>query len=105
MTVTCGSVMLSFEKDRKDANIKTAGDAVWWSATTVTTVGYGDKYPTTPAGRIVAAILMATGVGLFSTFSGTVAAILLNPQRGASEEVLEEVKALRSEIEQLRSPK
>jgi hypothetical protein len=48
---------------------------------------------------------MITGVGLFSTFSGTMAAMLLSPQRVTSEEVLQEVKALRSEIEQLRSSK
>src|SRR5262245_17396424 len=97
MMVTCGSVMLSVEKDVKDANIKTVGDPVWWAAATVSTVGYGDKYPTTPEGRIVAVILMVTGVGPFSTFSGTMAAMMLSPQRGTSEEVLQEVKALRSE--------
>jgi voltage-gated potassium channel len=105
MMVTCGSVMLSFEKDEKDANIKTVGDAVWWAASTVTTVGYGDRYPTTPEGRIVAVILMITGVGLFSTLSGTMAAMLLSPRRDTSEDVLQEVKALRFEIEQLRSSK
>lgn len=105
MMVTCGSAMLSLEKDAKGANIKTVEDAVWWAASTVTTVGYGDRYPTTLEGRIVAVILMVTGVGLFSTFSGTMAAMLLSPHRNNSEEVLQEIKALRSEIEQLRSSK
>jgi voltage-gated potassium channel len=105
MLITCGSAMLSLEKDAKGANIRTAEDAVWWAASTVTTVGYGDKYPTTLEGRIVAVILMITGVGLFSTFSGTMAAMLLSPHRNNSEEVLQEINALRSEIEQLRSSK
>ncbi|MFA5205647.1 MAG: ion transporter, partial [Lentisphaeria bacterium] len=46
-----------------EANIKTAGDALWWSFSTITTVGYGDCYPVTTLGRIIAAILMTAGVG------------------------------------------
>lgn len=47
-----------------NSNIKTAEDALWWSYTTITTVGYGDKYPVTTEGRIIAGILMTVGVGL-----------------------------------------
>ncbi len=56
-----------------NSNIKTAEDALWWSYTTVTTVGYGDKFPVTTEGRLIAAILMTAGVGLFGTFTGFVA--------------------------------
>ena len=59
------------------SNIKTAEDALWWSYSTLTTVGYGDKYPVTTEGRIIAAILMTTGVGLCGTFAGYIASILL----------------------------
>lgn len=52
-----------------ESNIKTAEDAIWWAFVTITTVGYGDKYPITTEGRIVAAILMTVGVGLFGTFT------------------------------------
>lgn len=52
-----------------ESNIKTAEDAIWWAFVTITTVGYGDKYPITSEGRIVAAILMTVGVGLFGTFT------------------------------------
>lgn len=55
------------------SNIKTAEDALWWSFVTVTTVGYGDKYPVTTEGRLIAAVLMVAGVGLFGTFTGFVA--------------------------------
>jgi voltage-gated potassium channel len=107
MVITCGAAVLSLEKDAKHANITNVGDALWWATTTVTTVGYGDKYPITPEGRIVAVILMITGVGLFSTFSGTVAAMLLSPQRkeetDTTVELLQEVKALRAEIQELKS--
>lgn len=60
--------ILQFETD-PNSNIKTAEDAIWWSYVTITTVGYGDKYPVTTEGRILAAILMTVGVGLFGTFT------------------------------------
>jgi len=63
--------ILQFEND-PNSNIKTAEDAVWWSYVTITTVGYGDKYPVTTEGRIIAAILMTVGVGLFGTFTAFV---------------------------------
>jgi voltage-gated potassium channel len=56
------------------SNIKTAEDALWWAYVTITTVGYGDKYPVTTEGRIIAAVLMTAGVGLFGTFTALVAA-------------------------------
>ncbi len=83
------------------ANIKTAGDALWWSVTTVTTVGYGDRYPVTPAGRAIAAALMVAGVGLFGAMSGIVASLFLG-QRRESEPVLAELKAMRVEMERMR---
>lgn len=63
--------ILQFETD-PNSNIKTAGDAIWWSYVTITTVGYGDKYPVTTEGRMIAAILMTVGVGLFGTFTAYV---------------------------------
>lgn len=56
-----------------NSNIKTAEDAIWWAYVTITTVGYGDKYPVTNEGRIIAAILITAGVGLFGTFTAYVA--------------------------------
>ena len=63
--------ILQFET-APDSNIKTAEDAIWWSYVTITTVGYGDKYPVTTEGRIIAVILMTVGVGLFGTFTAFV---------------------------------
>lgn len=56
-----------------DSNITSAGDALWWSYVTITTVGYGDLYPVTLEGRLVAVALMTTGVGLFGTLTAYVA--------------------------------
>ena len=60
-------------EDDPNSNIKTAEDAIWWAYVTITTVGYGDKFPVTTEGRIIAAILMTTGVGLFGTFTAFIA--------------------------------
>lgn len=64
--------ILNVETD-PNSNIKTAEDALWWAFVTITTVGYGDKFPLTTEGRIIAAVLMTAGVGLFGTFTGFVA--------------------------------
>ncbi len=68
--------ILQFETDA-NSNIKTAEDAIWWSYVTITTVGYGDKFPVTTGGRIIAAILMTAGVGLFGTFTAYISSLLL----------------------------
>ena len=54
------------------ANITNLGDALWWSATTMTTVGYGDYTPITPLGRIVAVIVMFAGIGIVVTLVGII---------------------------------
>lgn len=92
------AAILRFE-DRPNSNIRTADDAVWWAFTTITTVGYGDRYPVTPAGRFVAALLMATGVGLFSAFSAALAAWFLAPEE---KDTHVELAALAAEVAELR---
>jgi voltage-gated potassium channel len=56
-----------------DANITDFGDAIWWAVTTMTTVGYGDRYPVTSAGRMVAFALMIGGIALLGTATATLA--------------------------------
>jgi voltage-gated potassium channel len=89
-----------------EANITTAEEALWWSFVTITTVGYGDHYPVTPEGRIIAAALMTAGVGLFGTFTAYVASRFFGPgeeqQESTSEAVLERLEALSAEVQALR---
>ena len=98
MIVACSTAMLQMEKDPA-SNIKTAEDAVWWAFTTITTVGYGDRFPVTPEGRIVAAILMTVGVGLFGALSATLAAAFIARDEQQQEA---EIAVLRREIASLR---
>ena len=68
LLITSSISILIVETDL-NSNFKSAEDAIWWSITTITTVGYGDKYPVTTEGRIIATILMIYGVGIFGTIS------------------------------------
>lgn len=75
------------------SNIRTAEDALWWAMVTITTIGYGDCYPVTDAGRLIATVLMVSGIGLFGTLSGVAASIFLGT--GESERADSDATRLR----------
>ncbi len=81
--------VIKFESQNPNANIKTGGDAIWWGYVTMTTIGYGDRYPITPGGRMVGAILMTCGVGIFSVFTGFIANSFLAPRKKEKEAKVE----------------
>jgi voltage-gated potassium channel len=62
------------ERTVEGSNIQTFSDGLWWAVTTVTTVGYGDRYPTTTEGRFLAVLLMITGISLVGVITASVAA-------------------------------
>lgn len=96
-----GSIaILEFERPA-GGNIVNAEDAMWWVASTMTTVGYGDLYPITTEGRLIAVMLMTSGVGTFGMLSGLVAAWFLTPPKSDAETDLEEVKELLLEVRDL----
>ena len=97
LLVSSSIAILEFEVPN-GGNIATAEDAMWWSMSTMTTVGYGDRYPITSEGRLVAVFLMAAGVGLFGTLSGAVASWFLSPAAKEADGDLEEVKSLLLEV-------
>jgi voltage-gated potassium channel len=68
---------LAFEARSPGSTIRNYGDALWWAAVTVTTVGYGDKVPITAAGRGVATVLMITGISLFGLLSATISSYFI----------------------------
>jgi voltage-gated potassium channel len=102
LLVTTAAIAVLQLETAPEANIRTAEDALWWAAATITTVGYGDRYPVSSEGRIVAVLLMTAGVGLFGTFSGLVASWFLRPgearQESEMDELLAEVRELREEL-------
>jgi len=95
----CGALaVLDAERANPEANITTFGDAIWWAVTTMTTVGYGDRYPTTGTGRLAAAGLMVAGIALLGSVTATLASWLLEQLNVAQEE---EVLDLRAEVAEL----
>lgn len=65
--------VLDAERDAPNGTITTFQDATWWTLTTITTVGYGDRYPVTAEGRLVAAALMVGGIALLGVVTGLIA--------------------------------
>ncbi|MFH8792794.1 potassium channel family protein [Streptomyces sp. NPDC017941] len=103
--------VLSVERESPDGNIKTLGDAVWWSFTTMTTVGYGDHAPTTGLGRILAVGLMLSGIALLGVVTANIAAWFIarfekddaeeRRRTAAIEALTAEVTALRAQVDTL----
>ncbi|MFD4427828.1 potassium channel family protein [Nocardia sp. NPDC058497] len=95
-----------------DSKIKTFGDALWWSAVSVTTVGYGDVYPVTSEGRLVSLVLMTLGIGLISFAIGTMTSWVVEQLKTVDDaadraertlaELVDEVRSLRTEVAELR---
>jgi len=96
--------VLNFETT-PDSNIKNAPDALWWAFVTMSTVGYGDRFPVTHLGRLVGILLMTTGVGLFGTFTAYVASFFSQQADKADEQrdatVLTELKAIGERLDRL----
>jgi voltage-gated potassium channel len=99
--------MLDAEREAPDANITTFGDAIWWAATTITTVGYGDRYPTTTGGRAIALGLMLAGIALLGLVTATLASWIIEQvaEENATERAATaaQVDALMSEVRALRT--
>lgn len=81
--VVCSTLVLQFESRSEDANIVTGGDAIWWAIVTITTVGYGDRYPVTSLGRIVGVFVMLAGVGIIAAMASLLTTILIPPAASA----------------------
>lgn len=97
----CGALaVLDAERANPEANIINFGDAIWWAAATMTTVGYGDRYPTTGLGRLAAVALMIGGVAVLGVVTATLASWLVEQVKTAEQAQTEE---LRAEIADLRS--
>lgn len=123
VVVTAGSILIVLiEAPVEGANIKTGSDAVWWSIVTVSTVGYGDRYPVTDAGRLIGTTMIVMGVSLFSVLTSYIATQFMARRKGSGPsetdllrrdlaqqvdglrgQAADENAALRAEVAQLRS--
>ena len=78
MIIIMGAAVLDIERNAPGSNIHTPIDALWWGLVTITTIGYGDKFPVTNEGRLIAGILIIFGVAMISTLTATFAAWILS---------------------------
>ena len=86
---TIALLVLKAEQGNPNANITTYTNAVWWAFVTITTVGYGDYYPVTTAGRLLAIILMFAGLGIIGVLSSYLASTFVSLQRGRDKKTNE----------------
>ena len=99
------------ERSAPGASITSYGDAVWWALTTITTVGYGDEYPVTGDGRLVAVLLMVSGIALLGVVTAAVASWFVGRVAEAAQAqddaddaaLLAEVRELADEVRRLRA--
>ena len=84
----CAAVELAYEQQAPGSTIHDYTDALWWAIVTVTTVGYGDKYPVSAGGRGVAVVLMLVGIGLIGVITATVASYFVEQSQSKETAVL-----------------
>ncbi len=105
--VTAGTSLIAFvaalavleaERGGDNASITTFGDAIWWACATMTTVGYGDVYPVTTAGRFVGVGLMIGGIALLGTVTATFASWLVEAVREENDETEDQLDAVQAEL-------
>ena len=107
--VSVATVFLVFTAGAAEATVdggdfKTWWDGVWWAVVTVTTVGYGDVYPHTVGGRVIAMLLMLVGIGFISVLTATVASFFVKADRDDGQrEVAETLARIEAELAELKT--
>ncbi len=81
---TASISVLEAERGNEGSNISSFNDALWWSLVTVTTVGFGDRFPVTDDGRAIASFLIFVGIGLFSTLTAITASWVMGDRESGS---------------------
>jgi len=91
----------AIERQAPGANIHTLPDAIWWAFTTVSTVGYGDRFPVTPEGRAIAIVLMVLGIGLFGLIAATLSSFFVEQQhKGDFQVILDRLETLERKLDE-----
>ena len=100
--VVSSVLVLQFESQSPDANIQTGGDALWWAVVTITTVGYGDRFPITLLGRMTGFTVMVAGIGIIGALASILASILV-PQADEPEPVDPTVRTVAQELADIKT--
>jgi voltage-gated potassium channel len=95
VVVAGGAAVWRLERGRPGTTFHSWGDGVWWALTTMTTVGYGDHVPGTTPGRLVAAVIMVSGVAVLGAVAAVVALVFASAVASREERVLEAEAATR----------
>ena len=91
LVFVCAGLVTVAQRHAKGANIHDFGQGLWWAIVTVTTVGYGDRYPVTPFGQGIAVFLMLVGIGLLGALTATIASYFVQERTSATEDRLERI--------------
>lgn len=92
------AIEVAAEGNASGSNIHTYGQALWWAIVTITTVGYGDRFPVTAAGQGVAVVLMLVGIGLVGTLTATIASYFVEEKQNDLEDRLERMESLLTQL-------
>jgi voltage-gated potassium channel len=98
LVLVAGLAVLDAERGSPDGSIDTYVEALWWAVVTITTVGYGDLYPTTVPGRLVALGLMIGGIGLIGFVTGSLASWIVERVSAAAERPPESTEATKADV-------
>jgi voltage-gated potassium channel len=106
VTIGAGLVVAELERGASEGNIDSVPDGLWWAVSTVTTVGYGDAFPTTATGRAFAVVLMLVGVGLLGLLAASLASFLIDrdeeegPPDPAQREIIERLERIERRLDE-----
>jgi len=98
VVIAAGALVTVVERDAPDATIRTLPDGLWWAVTTITTVGYGDTYPKTAAGRGIGVTLMILGIALFGIITASLAALFVEEKE---DEVVAQLREINERLRRL----
>ncbi len=104
--IVVGSALAITDLERKNPALDNFDEALWWAIVTASTVGYGDRYPLTAGGQVVAALLMIVGIGLFGALAASLTQTFMPRKSDVSnQDILSRLDALEQRLTQLLKPR